>query len=156
MAGSLWEWSGTSEDSIFDIFSVSTIIYDELMYTNGTTFLHDFVRCHGIICISVPLFTWLMSREWYDDDVCMSSIFGWNYWSVAKRDSPCIFLRRRIIYLHILPLNYYNSSAEAGAAENALLFDGVNLAQKLSLHFCGWMITHFSFHKVTKKAKNLK
>ena len=60
-----------------------------------------------------------------------------------------------IIYLHILPLNYYNSSAEA-AAGNALLFDGVNLAQKLSLHFCGWMITHFSFHKVTKKAKNLK
>ena len=34
MAGSLWEWSGTSEDSIFDIFSVSTIIYDELMYSS--------------------------------------------------------------------------------------------------------------------------
>ena len=38
------------------------------------------------------------------------------------------------IYTFFLPLNYYNSSAAAG---NALFFDGVNLAQKLSLHFCG-------------------
>ena len=36
--------------------------------------------------------------------------------------------------VHFLPLNYNNSSAAAG---NALFFDGVNLAQKLSLHFCG-------------------
>ena len=122
-------------------FQRNQLTDDSALSENVATLLHDFVWCcyeKYIICISVPLFTWLMSREWYDDDVCMSSIYGWKIIEVWQKGILLAFFLRRYICIHIsthfLRLNYYNSSAAAG---NALFFDGVNLAQKLSLHFCG-------------------
>ena len=142
----------------------------------GFNFWHFFGKHHYLWRVNVYEWhyfpSWFCSLPWNNLYICPSfhvvnvswMIWWWclhvvNFWmkllKCGKKGFSLHFLRQYIcIYLHIfLPLNYYNSSAAAG---NALFFDGVNLAQKLSLHFCGWMITHFSFHKVTKKAKNLK